>query len=82
VAANEVSGSTTIYRVAEVAPTLLAQITGGQVTTSLPEMILDGSSSIGTGLTYEWKSTGRSAAITPIPWRSFEGSRSVWAWNS
>ena len=67
VVANEVSGSTTIYRITEVAPALLAQISGGQVTTSVPEVILDGSSSIGTGLTYEWKSTGRSAAITPIP---------------
>ncbi|HYI95476.1 MAG TPA: hypothetical protein VEX68_18185 [Bryobacteraceae bacterium] len=67
VVANEVSGSTTIYRIAEVAPMLLAQITGGQTTTSVPEIILDGGSSIGSGLTYEWKSIGRAAAISPVP---------------
>ena len=65
--ANEVSGSATIYRIAEVAPTLFAHISGGQATKSLREITLDGGRSIGCGLTYEWKSTGRAAAITPVP---------------
>ena len=67
VVANEVSGSTTIYRIATVAPAATAVVTPNKLETLDPEIILDASKSLGTGLTYSWKSIGKSASLTPVP---------------
>jgi DNA-binding beta-propeller fold protein YncE len=62
VTANEVSGSTTIYNVT-LRRSLEARIVPSAVTTVSREIAVDGSSSTGDIVSYEWRVVGRSAAI-------------------
>ena len=65
VVANEVSGTTTIYRIAlsGTAVGLRAQVTPARSTSFTWETVLDASASTGDGLTYTWRSVDGKAAV-------------------
>ncbi|HYP07478.1 MAG TPA: choice-of-anchor I family protein [Bryobacteraceae bacterium] len=65
--ANEVSGSTTLYRITSVAPSVFAQIRTSERVTAAPEVLLDASVSTGDKLTYSWAVVGKSGALSAVP---------------
>jgi hypothetical protein len=63
--ANEVSGSTTLYRITFATPLLEAKVTPSSQTAFTNEVFLDAASSQGNPVRYSWRSVGRAAAIVP-----------------
>jgi hypothetical protein len=63
VVANEVSGSTTLYRINYTTPPLQAKVTPSEATSYATEVFLDASGSEGNPIQYTWRSVGRQAAI-------------------
>lgn len=61
--ANEVSGSTTLYRISFATPPLQAKITPAELTSFDTEVTVDGSASEGNPVQYSWRSVGRPLAI-------------------
>jgi hypothetical protein len=61
--ANEVSGSTTLYRISFSTPLLEAKVTPVSATSFNNEVFLDASGSQGNPISYSWRSVGRPAAI-------------------
>lgn len=67
VTANEISGTVSLFEItAPPAPvTTEARITGISGATAQREALLDATASTGPGLTYQWRSIGKSAALIP-----------------
>jgi hypothetical protein len=63
VVANEVSGSTTLYRINYTTPPLQAKVTPSEATSYATEVFLDASGSEGNPIQYTWRSVGRQAAM-------------------
>lgn len=64
VVANEVSGSTTMYKITFATPALEAKISPAELTTVSSEIFLDASASAGNPVSYSWRSVGRPLAIS------------------
>ncbi len=67
ITSNETSGTIAIYEMTPPAPAVVLEakiVTQGRDVFAL-ETSLDGSTSTGPGLTYQWRSTGPSAALSP-----------------
>ncbi|BDC52805.1 alkaline phosphatase [Bryobacterales bacterium F-183] len=67
VTANEISGTVSLFSVdaPPAAVTTQARITGISGATAQREVLLDATTSTGPGLTYQWRSIGKSAAVIP-----------------
>ncbi|HYO81641.1 MAG TPA: choice-of-anchor I family protein [Bryobacteraceae bacterium] len=63
VTANEVSGSTTIYRIVLPQASVSARIRSDKAVTTETEYLLDASGSTGGGLTYSWRSVDGKASL-------------------
>jgi hypothetical protein len=63
VVANEVSGSTTLYRITYTTPPLEAKVAPSEATSYATEVFLDASASRGNPIQYSWRSVGHQAAI-------------------
>lgn len=61
---NEVSGSTTLYKITPPAAALQAVATPGTLTTMSREVILDASASTGNIVSYSWRIVGRGAGLS------------------